>query len=1253
MSGGKWDFWIDRGGTFTDIVARDPTGAIHARKLLSVNPGAYDDAALEGIRQFLGVPSTAAIPAERIAAVKMGTTVATNALLERKGDPTALVITAGLKDQLEVGYQNRPDIFAKKIVKPDMLYAHVIEAQERVLADGTVETPLDLAALKTNLEAARAAGITSVAIVFMHAYAYPAHEKAAGELARTLGFAQVSVSHEVSPLIKIVGRGDTTVADAYLSPILSRYVAKVAGALESPSTRARGEGRGEGRPQVLFMASSGGLKAADLFQGRDAILSGPAGGIVGMAETAKIAGFDKVIGFDMGGTSTDVSHFAGDYERAFETEVAGVRLRVPMMRIHTVAAGGGSILFYDGTRFRVGPESAGSNPGPKCYRRGGPLAVTDANVMTGKLSGQFFPAIFGPNGDQPLDDAAVKTAFAELAAKIGDGRTPEQVADGFIRIAVENMANAIKKISVQRGYDVTEYALQCFGSAGGQHACQIADTLGMETVLIHPLSGLLSAYGMGLANIRASREQSVEKVLEASTLGEIENLQRQLSQEVLAELATQSIAANDATVTAFVHVRYDGTDNALPVRMASIDVMRRAFEKEHLQRYGFVSPEKRVFAAALEVEAAGGGADLSMEEGPAASAIQQPVGQTRFFSAGRWHDAPIYDRGRLYPGGSRIVGPALVIEPHQTVVVDPGWELELSTRNNLVMRRVVKRQREKLGAKADPVLLEVFNNLFMSIAEQMGEALRNTAQSVNIKERLDFSCAIFDADSQLVANAPHMPVHLGSMDKSVETIVRERRGDMQTGDVYMLNAPYNGGTHLPDITVITPVFAASPSPRMRGEGARRPGEGPRQTEAQVAAPHPAFGHLLPIAKSDGEKEMPEILFYVASRGHHEDIGGVTPGSMTPRATHIDEEGVYIDSFKLVDRGRFLESETDALLTGAKYPARRPDKNIADLKAHVAANAKGVSELEKMTAHFGLDVVKAYMRHVQDNAEESVRRLLSRLSDGRFRVEMDQGTHVEVAITVDKTARTARVDFTGTSPTQANNFNAPAPVTRAATLYVFRVMVDEPIPMNAGCMKPIELVIPPGSMLAPQYPAAVVAGNVETSQIVTNCLFAALDAMGPSQGTMNNLTFGNARVQYYETICSGSPAGPGFDGTSGVHVHMTNTRLTDPEILELRYPVVLEQFSIRRGSGGRGKWSAGDGTYRRIRFLERMDCAILSGFRNVQPFGLAGGAPGECGRNSVRRNTGQLERLEGCAQTVLDPGEAIIIETPTGGGYGLA
>ncbi|MEL6297279.1 MAG: hydantoinase B/oxoprolinase family protein [Pseudomonadota bacterium] len=1206
MSAGKWDFWIDRGGTFTDVVARAPDGAVSARKVLSENPEAYEDAALEGIRQFLDVAPDAPIPGERIASVKMGTTVATNALLERKGDPTALVITKGLKDQLEIGYQERPDIFAKAIIKPEMLYRRVIEANERVLADGTVETALDGAALRSGLEAAKADGVTSVAIVLMHAFAFPNHEIAAAKIAREIGFEQVSVSHEVSPLIKIVGRGDTTVADAYLSPILARYVAKVTSALSSEE--------GAEVPQVLFMASSGGLKNAGLFQGRDAILSGPAGGIVGMAETARLAGFENVIGFDMGGTSTDVSHYAGDYERAFETQVAGVRMRVPMMRIHTVAAGGGSILFYEDGRFRVGPESAGANPGPKCYRRGGPLTVTDANVCVGKLRADVFPKIFGPNRDEALDEDAVRAAFAELADKIGDGRSAEDVADGFLRIAVENMANAIKKISVQRGYDVTEYALNCFGSAGGQHACAIADTLGMETVLIHPLSGLLSAFGMGLAQIRASREKSVELTLSSDTMREIEQLGFDLAGQVTEELAQQAIAHDDIATQIWLHLRYDGTDTALRVLLDEPDIMRRDFETEHRKRFGFVSPEKSVVIAAIEVEASGGGANASDAVGAGdtsgAAGEQTVVGTSQFYAGGKWQDAKVYSReAGLVPGGQAIIGPAIVIEPNQTIVVEPGWQLAVTLRDDLVLTRREKRANERLGATADPVLLEVFNNLFMSIAEQMGEALRNTAQSVNIKERLDFSCAVFDADGQLVANAPHMPVHLGSMDRSVETIIRERAGQMKPGDVYMLNAPYNGGTHLPDITVITPVFH--------------------------------------------EKDASKILFYVASRGHHEDVGGLTPGSMTPRATHIDEEGVYIDNFQLVAEGNFLEAETDALLSGATYPARVPSKNIADLKAHVAANAKGVAELEKMVANFGLEVVQAYMAHVQDNAEESVRRLLSKLEDGKFEIEMDQGTKVAVSITVDRAARTAKVDFSGTSPTQANNFNAPAPVTRAATLYVFRVMVDAPIPMNAGCMKPIELIIPDDCMLAPQYPAAVVAGNVETSQIVTNCLFAALNAMAPSQGTMNNLTFGNARHQYYETICSGSPAGPGFNGTSGVHVHMTNTRLTDPEILELRYPVVLEEFTIRRGSGGRGKWSAGDGTYRRIRFLEEMDCAVLTSFRKVVPFGLAGGAEGEVGRNEVRRASGEIEALDGCDQTVLTAGEAVIIVTPTGGGYGAS
>lgn len=1200
-NGGKWQFWIDRGGTFTDVVARTPEGKILARKLLSEHPSAYRDAALEGIRQFLGVPTDAPIPSEHIASVKMGTTVATNALLERKGDATLLVITQGLKDQLEIGTQARPDIFAKKIVKPEMLYTRVVEAVERVRADGTVETPLDLTSLKTQLEEARADGIDAVAIVFMHAYAYPAHERQAAALARELGFGQVSASHAVSPLIKIVARGDTSVADAYLSPILRRYVERVSSAFDHEDTR------------VLFMASSGGLKSAAMFRGRDAILSGPAGGVVGMAETSQHAGFDKVIGFDMGGTSTDVSHIAGEYERTFETQVAGVRLTVPMLRIHSVAAGGGSILTYDGARFRVGPQSAGASPGPKCYRAGGPLTVTDANLMVGKLDPAFFPKIFGPGRDEPLDSDGVRACFAELAQQVGNGRSPEEVADGFIRIAVENMANAIKKISVERGYDVTEYALNCFGSAGGQHACLIADTLGIEAVLIHPLSGLLSAYGMGLAHIRASRERSIEAPLNADTMRKIENLAFDLGSETTEELLDEGVEHDDIAIQTFVHLRYDGADTALPIPFSEPDIMARDFEMLHRQRFGFISPEKSIFAAAIEVEAAGGGevAEVARPgttlESVSETASAQVCDTTQFYSSGAWRDAPVYLRKQINPG-MKLMGPALLIEPNQTVVIEDGWQLEVSPRNDLVLRRSVPRPRERLGTEADPVLLEVFNNLFMSIAEQMGEALRNTAQSVNIKERLDFSCAIFDTEGHLVANAPHLPVHLGSMDRSVETIIRLRRSEMRPGDVYMLNAPYNGGTHLPDITVVTPVF---------------------------------------------DEQGTEILFYVASRGHHADVGGITPGSMTPRATTIEEEGVYIDNVKLVDQGRFLEDETRALLQGAKYPARQPDKNIADLKAQVAASAKGEAELHKMVAHFGLDVVKAYMQHVQNNAEASVRRLLARLSDGHFRVEMDQGTCVEVRISVDRETRTARVDFTGTSPQQANNFNAPEPVTRAAVLYTFRVMVDEPIPMNAGCLKPIEIIIPDGSMLSPTYPAAVVAGNVETSQIVTNALFAALGALGSTQGTMNNLTFGNEQVQYYETLCSGAPAGPGFSGAAGVHVHMTNTRLTDPEILELRYPVLLEEFSIRRGSGGVGKWNSGDGTRRVIRFLERMDCAILSSSREVPPFGLDGGAPGETGNNLVRRKNGSQEQLKGCDQTVLEPGEAIIIVTPTGGGFGHA
>ncbi|PBB24874.1 MULTISPECIES: hydantoinase B/oxoprolinase family protein [unclassified Mesorhizobium] len=1207
----KWDFWIDRGGTFTDVIGRDPQAGLHPRKLLSENPEAYADAAIQGIRDLLGVDPGAAIPSGLIGDIKMGTTVATNALLERKGDRVLLLITKGFRDALRIAYQARPDIFAKEIILPEQLYERVIEIDERVLADGRVEQLLDIAACRPAIEQAKADGIDAVAIVFMHAWKYPDHEKAVAKVCRKIGFAQVSVSHEVSPLIKLVGRGDTTVVDAYLSPILSRYVQRVAGELGAARD-------GDQSPRLMFMMSSGGLTAADMFQGKDALLSGPAGGVVGMVETAKLAGFEKVIGFDMGGTSTDVAHYDGEYERAFDTEVAGVRVRAPMMRIHTVAAGGGSVLHYEAGRFRAGPDSAGANPGPAAYRRGGPLAVTDANVMLGKLQPDFFPAIFGPGQDQPLDVETVRAKFAALADQIGDRRSPEAVAEGFVTIAVENMANAIKKISVQRGYDVTEYLLNCFGGAGGQHACLVADALGMEAVLIHPFSGLLSAYGIGLASVFASRQQALLKPLAEESRTEIASLIATLKKTVIAELAVQGIAEDAVAAKPVLHIRYDGTDTTLPVNFESDSIFqaRRDFEIAHKAQFGFVYDDKPMIVETVGVEGSEIGESSAEAYAPAGPARIEAgaSGTRRIYTEGRWHEAGIHRRENLRPS-NLVAGPALIIEPNQTIVVEPGWRAEITNLNHVVIRRTEKKARAAaLGTDADPVMLEVFNNLFMSIAEQMGVTLQNTAYSVNIKERLDFSCAVFDHTGALVANAPHMPVHLGSMDRSVETIIRLNSGDVHPGDVFALNAPYNGGTHLPDITVVTPVF------------------------------------------DDAQKE---ILFWAASRGHHADIGGTAPGSMTPLATTVDEEGVLFDNFRIVDRGKFREKELHALLTDHRYPARNPHQNIADLKAQIAANEKGVAELRKMVAHFGLDVVEAYMGHVQDNAAESVRRVIERLPDtSAYEYPTDTGQVIKVKISVDRQMREATVDFTGTSPVMKNNFNAPEPVARAAVLYAFRVMVEDMIPMNAGCLRPINIVIPDGCMLKPAYPAAVVAGNVETSQHVTNALFGAMGTMANAQGTMNNLTFGNKKYQYYETICSGSPAGHmnsgrGFAGTSGVHTHMTNSRLTDPEVLELRFPVVLEDFHIRKGSGGEGKWSAGDGTKRSIRFLEKMECAILSSHRNRPPQGLDGGGDGEVGSTKIRRKDGTIDMLKACDQTVLEAGDAVILITPTPGGFGPA
>ncbi len=1192
--GGAWRFYIDRGGTFTDVVAEAPDGKLTCWKLLS-HDSRYDDAGLEAIRRCLGVPSGASIPPRRVAELRMGTTAATNALLERKGERVAFVTTRGFKDQLRIGYQNRPKLFALKIELPDMLYAKAIEADERMSAEGEVLRPLDEEGLRKALEAAREEGIAACAIVFLHGYRYPAHEIRAAELAREAGFAHVSVSHETVPLMKYVGRGDTTVADAYLSPVLERYAGRIAGAL------------GQG-PRLFFMTSNGGLAAPRFFRGKDAILSGPAGGAVAMAETAREAGFDRVIGFDMGGTSTDVSRFDGAYERLYEAEIAGVRLRVPMMAIHTVAAGGGSILHYDGARFRVGPDSAGADPGPKCYRRNGPLALTDANVMVGKLKGGFFPRLFGPDADMPLDEEAVRDSFAKLARELGD--TPENVADGFIRIAVENMANAIKRISVARGYDCREYVLNCFGGAGGQHACLVAGALGMTRIFIHPFSGVLSAYGMKLASLRALRQRAILHWLDPRLAETLKQDAAELAHEASSDIAAQGGEAAETKATA--HIRYEGSDTTLPIALASYDDMVGSFAEIHARLYGFGFEGKPLIVDSLEVEAASAPACARLQMPEHEPAKAPPLRNARFYSQGAWREAAIRQIDGI-ASGEKIAGPALLIEPHQTVVVEDGWQAEVLQTRGIVLSRSSphpapprsqeRRSGEPERGTVDPVLLEVFANLFMTIAEGMGATLQNTASSVNIKERLDFSCAIFDAEGGLVANAPHMPVHLGSMGDCV-TAVMARHPHMTPGDAFVTNAPYDGGTHLPDITVVAPVFV---------DGVRR--------------------------------------FFVAARGHHADIGGISPGSMPAFSHDIAQEGALFDGLRMIHAGRFDEAGMRRVLAAGLHPARNPDQNIADLKAQAAACRKGSEELRRAVETHGVDAVSAYMRHVQDNAEEDVRRAIEKLDDGEFTLAMDGGAEIHVGITIDRKARGAKIDFTGTSGQQPNNLNAPRSVTKAAVLYVFRCLVDSDIPMNAGCLRPLDIVLPEGSLLSPNPPAAVAGGNVETSQAVVDALFGALGVVAAAQGTMNNLTFGNARHQYYETICGGAGAGNGFDGQSAVHTHMTNSRLTDPEVLEARYPVLVGEFSIRRGSGGLGRFRGGDGVLRRIRFREPMSLAILSTRRETAPFGLAGGEDALPGANMIIRADGETIALKGRDEIAVEAGDEILIATPGGGGFG--
>ena len=1222
----RWEFWIDRGGTFTDIVARRPDGTLVARKLLSDNPRAYPDAAVAGIRQLLGVGPGEDFPADRVGSVRLGTTVATNALLERKGEPTVLVITKGFADALRIAYQNRPRIFDRRIMLPEVLYDRVIEADERVTADGEVLRPLDEDAITENLRKAYDDGFRSAAVVLMHGYRHTGHEQRIAALARQAGFTQVSQSHQTSPLMKLVSRGDTTVVDAYLSPILRRYVTEVARELKNV--------------RLLFMQSNGGLTDAASFRGKDSILSGPAGGIVGMARTAAAAGFGQVIGFDMGGTSTDVSHFVGEFEREYETQVAGVRMRAPMLSIHTVAAGGGSVLHFDGSRYRVGPDSAGADPGPACYRRGGPLTVTDANVLLGRIQPGHFPEVFGERGDAPLDAQLTQTMFSQLSKDIteatGDTRSPEQVAAGFVEVAVANMANAIKKISVQRGYDVTEYVLNVFGGAGGQHACAVADALGMTKVLIHPLAGVLSAFGIGLADIIAMREQAVEAPLSAALLAELPGVLHPLEQDARAEVAAEGVPAGRVTAARKAHLRYAGTDTAVILPVGPLEAMTSAFEAEYARRFSFLMRDKPVIVEAVSVEVTGGQETLTTTTGTDARSAEKeherPVSQARvtMFAAGEWAQVDLFPRAGLRSGHA-IDGPAIIAEELATTVVEPGWQAVVSDRGDLLLSRIKARPAQAgAGTAADPVLLEIFNNLFMSVAEQMGVRLQSTAHSVNIKERLDFSCAIFDAQGGLIANAPHMPVHLGSMGESIKMVIKRNQGSdrgIRRGDVYVLNDPYHGGTHLPDVTVVTPVFA----PR-------------RQATTTML-------HRRGQSDNDAPSSWSDIWFFVASRGHHAEIGGVSPGSMPAFSTRVEEEGVLIDNWLLVEDASLREAETVHLLKTAEYPSRDPATNLADLRAQIAANEKGIEELHHMVEHFGLDVVQAYMGHVQRNAADAVRRVITALHDGEYTYELDNQAKVKVAVRVNREQRTAEIDFTGTSPQLNDNFNAPSSVAMAAVLYVFRTLVDDDIPLNSGCLQPLNVIIPPRSMLSPDYPAAVAAGNVETSQVVTGALYAALGVMAEGSGTMNNVTFGNQQYQYYETVASGSGAGDGFDGTDVVQTKMTNSRLTDPEVLEWRYPVLLESYRIRAGSGGRGRWRGGHGGVRRLRFLEPMTVTTLTGHRRVPAFGMAGGEPGALGRHWIEHPGGGRTPMSGCDSVQVAPGDVFVIETPGGGGYG--
>ncbi|MBX9952720.1 MAG: hydantoinase B/oxoprolinase family protein [Candidatus Obscuribacterales bacterium] len=1223
----SWEFWIDRGGTFTDVIGRskEQPELLLVTKLLSESPGQYSDATLEGMRRTIAraersnpagseasESAEAILLSDKIAVARMGTTIGTNALLQRRGDRCALITNRGFKDALRIGYQNRPDIFALSIKLPDMLFERAIELDGRFDACGNEIEPLDLADAEKQLKELLHCGIKSIAIIFMHAYRYDQHEKTIKDLALSIGFEQVSASSEVSPLIRFVSRGDTTVVDAYLTPLLNRYLRTVTGMLP--------------RSRLYFMQSNGGLTPAMNFRGRDCLLSGPAGGVVAAARSAALAGYSHVIGFDMGGTSTDVCHFDGHFERTSETDIQGVKIRTPMMAVHTVAAGGGSILGFDGERCRVGPQSAGANPGPACYRRGGPLTVTDANLLLGRIQPKFFPSIFGDDHAQPLDMQAVKNKFAALTEQIASAgagsqspaqespSTAEQVAEGYLKIAVEIMASAVRKISTQKGHDLDGSALCAFGGAGGQHACQIADELNIKTVLLHPLAGVLSAFGIGIADTVEIAQAAVEEEFNANNLLSLEKTKTELEAKATATLESHGLKSENLETSFGIHLRYRGSDAAIFVPLKSEAETRKTFETLHQKRYGFIT-EKPIVIESISAEVISRGHDADCGSSHIAR-----VGQTKavdtvpLFCAGQWQEAEVYVRSELTQA-AKIEGPAIIAEETATTVVDPGWSARADKRGFLILEKVQRSenasaQLDNSAIKADPIKLELFSNRLMSIAEEMGIVLQNTSHSVNIKERLDFSCAIFDRHGKLIANAPHIPVHLGSMSESVQSLMQEKGSALAPGDTFIINNPYLGGTHLPDITAISPVFAK---------------------------------------RGDGMPSAPD--FFVASRGHHADIGGITPGSMPPASKHIEEEGVIFSHFHLAKEGQLNEDALRKELLSAKYPARNPDQNVADLTAQIAANRCGADALVRLCERYGLSVVESYMQFVRNNAASSVRKALGKISEGEFSAELDDGSRINVKVKIDRKNERVSVDFSGTSGQHQGNMNAPRAISKAALLYVFRTIVNDNIPLNDGCLEPVEFAIPEHCILNPQFPAAVVAGNVETSQILVDALYGAMNLMAAAQGTMNNLTFGDDELQYYETICGGAGAGADYEGSSAVHTHMTNSRLTDPEVLELRYPVLLEHFGVRQGSGGAGKNRGGDGSIRRLRFLKPMTVSILSQRRIAEPFGMHGGKPGKRGINKWIKKGGKEELLPGTVTVKVEAADSIQIETPGGGGWG--